>query len=146
MAGATIKPPVLIGSGTTIEAGCTLGPNTIVGHNCYIASGTTLSNSLVMNNVKIGASCHLDATIVADGSMIGEGCITLTQRANGEAILSAVKGQLYDTGCTRLGAVIGADTQIGAGCMVGDMQQYGRVYIGTNGRGIYVGGVTKWRR
>ena len=115
-AGVTIKGAVIIGSGTVVEPGCTLGPWTTLGENCRVGVETSLINCLVMDGVQIGSGCHLEETILAHGAAVGDNVQTLTRPEEGPNVHSMINGDPYDTGRATLGAVIGSDAQIAAGC------------------------------
>ncbi len=111
--GVSVEPPVIVGSGSTVEPGCTVGPGTTIGRDCHVAGGSQLENCLVMDGVTIGPDCLLRDTIVCDGASLAAGVVTQTEPETGGTVLSAVKGQLRDTGRSRLGAVIGTGARVG---------------------------------
>ena len=116
--GVEIISPVLVGNETTVSAGCTLGPGTTLGRRCQVGAGTRLVNCLVMDDVRIGADCHLEETVVAEGAVIGKRVRTQTKPDTdaGEMVRSLIKGVMVDTGRSNLGAVIGAGARIGNHC------------------------------
>ena len=116
--GVSFEPPVIVGGDSTVEPGCTVGPGTTIGHGCHVARGSRLENCLVMNSVTIGPDCLLQDTIVCDGASLEAGVVTQAEPETGTTVLSAVKGQLRDTGRSRLGAVIGTGAHVGQGSVL----------------------------
>ncbi len=112
--GVTVEEPVLIGPGTVVEAGCKLGAGTTLGRTCHVGAGSRLVNCLIMDNVRIGAQCHLEDSIVMDNVVIERDVTTLTQMPDGGMVYSQVKGELIDTGHHRLGAVLAHDVYVGS--------------------------------
>ena len=112
--GVELRPPVLIGPDSQIEAGCTLGPGVILGRGCRILAGTTIVNSLVMDGVEIGPDCTIRESVIATGASVGRGVETRTKLPAGGHVYSAVRGEAVDTGRASLGAIIGHDVRLGA--------------------------------
>jgi len=108
-----VKPPVIIGSGSTVEPGCTVGPGTTIGRDCHIARGSHIKNCLVMDGVTIGPDCVLQDTVVCDGTSLEAGVVTQTEPEMGATVLSVVKGLPQDTNRSQLGAVIGTGAHVG---------------------------------
>jgi NDP-sugar pyrophosphorylase family protein len=112
--GVEIRPPVLIGPESEIEAGCVLGPGVTIGRACRILRGTTLVNSLIMDRVELGPGCTIRETVIAHDVTLEGGVETQTEPTAGGPVYSVVKGRTIDTGRTSLGAIIGHDAELGA--------------------------------
>jgi NDP-sugar pyrophosphorylase family protein len=113
--GVEIRPPVLIGTGSQIEAGCRLGPGVTIGADCRIVGESTIVNSLVMDGVTIDSGCTIKETIIGTGAIVGRDVETQTELSGGGRVYSTVKGRPVDTERVRLGATIGHHARLGAG-------------------------------
>jgi glucose-1-phosphate thymidylyltransferase len=119
---AHVSGPVAIGHNTIIRSGsyimgpacigdnCDIGPNTVIlpdtsiGSNCRIEPFTSISNSILMNNVKVGSLSHISGSIVGEGTIIGAGFIG----EEGDAMVEA-DGRLKEAS---IGSIIGDNTNI----------------------------------
>jgi glucose-1-phosphate thymidylyltransferase len=120
--GALISGHVGIGNNTVVRSGtyilgpacigdnCDIGPNSIIlpdtsiGSNCAIEALTQISNSILMNNVKVAALSHISGSIIGEGTTLGTGFIA----EEGDAMVE-VDGTLKEAS---IGAIIGDNTHI----------------------------------
>jgi NDP-sugar pyrophosphorylase family protein len=112
--GVEIRPPVLVGPESAIEAGCVLGPGVTIGNGCRILRGTVVVDSLIMDGVEVGPGCTIRETIIATGATVERDVETQTEPAGGGRVYSMVKDRPVDTGRTALGAIVGHDAKLGA--------------------------------
>jgi bifunctional UDP-N-acetylglucosamine pyrophosphorylase/glucosamine-1-phosphate N-acetyltransferase len=112
--GVEIRPPVLIGTGSHIEAGCSLGPGVTVGQGCRIMGRSAIANSLIMDGVTIGPGCTIEETIIGTGAIVEKDVETRIELPDGGRVYSTVRGQPVDTERARLGATIGHHVRLGA--------------------------------
>jgi len=68
-AGATLRPPVMLGPGASVGA-ATLGPNAVVMANSTIGDGATLADTIVLPGAEVGEGCALSWTVVEEGATI----------------------------------------------------------------------------
>ena len=136
----TIKGPVLIGKDTTIYAGsyiagpviigegCEIGPNacifpsTAIGNNTTIHPFTTIRDSVIMNDVHIGANSFFSHSIVGRSTIINNSFSAIPGKAMVE----------IDGECQKLsiiGAMIGEDCTIGSNVVVEPGMNIGRKCI-----------------
>ena len=121
-----IEGPVVIGDGSVIGPSAYIGANTTVGENCVIGPFSVIKNSVVMDDILIGAHSSIYQSVIAQGSSIGDQFSIEKGGYN-------IKLENYSTSKT-LGAVVGADCEIshhvvlstgvilGNGCKVGSMR------------------------
>jgi len=129
--GVSIHGPVHIGKGARIRSGAYIegpvyiGPDSDIGPNCYIRPCTSVGAS-----VRIGNACEVKNSIVMDGSHIahlsyvgdsviggdcnfGAGTITANIRFDKKNVKMNIKGSSVDSGCRKLGVVVGDNAQTG---------------------------------
>ncbi|HEX8463145.1 MAG TPA: sugar phosphate nucleotidyltransferase [Abditibacterium sp.] len=78
-------PPYVIGPGAKIGARCTLGPGVIIGSRCSVGDGSHISNSVVYEDVTIGAKGRLTDCVVASKSRLGKDVTIESHAVVGEA-------------------------------------------------------------
>jgi mannose-1-phosphate guanylyltransferase len=70
-AGVQVKPPVVVGKGTTVAANSVIGPNVAIGRNVRIGGKTQLRDSIVFDNTTIGEGVVLEQSVIGQGARIG---------------------------------------------------------------------------
>jgi len=68
-----VSPPVLIGRECHVGAGARIGPMAVVGHRCTIGRGTVIEDSVLWNEVTVGAGSRVSGSIVGHGTLIAPG-------------------------------------------------------------------------
>ena len=139
--GAYLGPgDILIGPGTVVEPGAYIAGPTIIGANCEIRHGAYVRGSVILgDNCVIGHASEVKNAIFLPGAHAPHfayvGDSILGRRVNLGAgtklsnltLVSAkdpttgrrptlslsIEGSLYDTGLTKLGAILGDDAQTG---------------------------------
>ena len=97
----TLISPYVIGAGTKIGGRCTIGPGVIIGPRCSIGDGSHLSQSVIYEDVSIGAKARLTGCVIASRSRLGRD-VTVESHA--------VIGEACDVGA---GVEIGAHSRVG---------------------------------
>ena len=67
---AELIPPVLLGPGCRVEEEARIGPMVVLGRDCQVGHGTTIQDSVVWNEVAIGAGAQIKRSIVGHGTTI----------------------------------------------------------------------------
>ncbi len=80
----TLIAPYLIGAGTKIGSKCTIGPGVILGLRCNVGDGTTIGESVIYDDVSIGARSRLSHCVVASKSRLGREVIIEAHAVVGE--------------------------------------------------------------
>ena len=73
--GAKLVPPVIIGAGTTIEAGARVGRMAVIGPGCTISSGCMVEDSIVQENCTLEKDVRVRGSIIGAGATIGAGTL-----------------------------------------------------------------------
>lgn len=72
-ADAHVKGPVCLGANVRLADGAHVGPNACVGRNCSIGRGARVEESVLWDDVTVGAGARLSGCIVCSGVDIGDG-------------------------------------------------------------------------
>lgn len=110
--GSYIVGPVIIGKNCNIGPNATILPSTSVGDNCTINSFTEIENSIIMNDVRIGAGSYIQNSIIGSNNIIGPHFIS----EMGKDLKIEMKGILHTA--DDLGTVIGDNNIIGPSVLV----------------------------
>ncbi len=113
---AVIKGPCYIGDG------CVIGTGAIVREYCDLEPGVTVGAHAEVARCLFqqGASTHsgyFGDSIFDRGARAGAGTVTANVKVHRDEIRPVVKGQRVPTGRRSLGAMVGADTQLGIGVL-----------------------------
>ena len=73
--GINPKNQVVIGQSSKVHPSAKIMQPAVIGEGCTLAENTLIEDSIIWNNVGIGAGAVIRRSIIADGCRIGEGCI-----------------------------------------------------------------------
>ena len=110
--GTYIVGPVIIGKNCNIGPNTTILPSTAVGDNSTINSFTEIENSIIMNDVRIGAGSYISNSIIGSNNIIGPHFVVEV----GKDLKIEMKGILHSA--DELGTVIGDNNNIGPSVLV----------------------------
>ncbi|MCX7720391.1 MAG: glucose-1-phosphate thymidylyltransferase [Dictyoglomus thermophilum] len=109
-----IKGPAYIGKNCEIRQGAYIRGNVFIGDNCVVGHTTEIKNSILLSGAKAPHFNYVGDSILGHNVNLGAG----TKISNLKIGLSGtvkirVKGEVYDTGLRKLGAIIGDDSETG---------------------------------
>ncbi len=110
--GSYIVGPVVIGNNCEIGPNATILPSTAIGDNCRIGSFTEVENSIIMQDVRIGAGSYVAHSIIGAHNNIGSHFVTEV----GKDLKIEMKDILHHA--DELGTVIGDSNNIGLSVLV----------------------------
>ena len=110
--GSYIVGPVIIGKNCNIGPNTTILPSTAIGDNCSVSSFTEIENSIIMNDVRIGAGSYISNSIIGSNNIIGPHFVAVV----GKDLKIEMKGILHSA--DELGTVIGDNNIIGPSVIV----------------------------
>ena len=110
--GSYIVGPVVIGKNCDIGPNAVILPSTAIGDNCRIGSFTEIENSIVMNDVRVGAGSYVSNSIIGAHNIIG----SHFSAEVGKDLKIEMKGILHHA--DELGTVIGDSNTIGLRVLV----------------------------
>ncbi|MDY0386691.1 MAG: sugar phosphate nucleotidyltransferase [Methanolobus sp.] len=111
--GAYIIGPVIIGENCDIGPNCFIRPSTAIGNDVHIGNAVEVKNSVIMDGTKIGHLSYLGDSVIGTACNFGAGTKVANLRHDNRNIRSVVKGELVDTGRTKLGVIMGDEVHTG---------------------------------
>ena len=110
--GAMIIGPAFIGKGSVIGQN-SLIRESMIGRGCVIGYSSEIVRSFIGDNCWFHMN-YVGDSVVSDNVSLGAGAIFANFRLDESVIKSTIAGKKIETGRTKLGAIVGTDTRIGA--------------------------------
>jgi NDP-sugar pyrophosphorylase family protein len=132
--GVMIEGPAIIGANCEIRQGAYLRENVILSDGAIVGHTSELKNVLMLENAAAPHFSYLGDSILGARVNLGAGTKLSNLAVSSKpdpathkrpTIVLHIDGQQYDTGLSKMGAVLGDDVQIGCnavlnpGCLVG---------------------------
>jgi len=111
--GAYIEGPAYIGPGSDIGPNCYIRPYTSIGSGVRIGNACEVKNSIIMDGSHIAHLSYVGDSVIGERCNFGAGTITANIRFDKKNVKMNIKGFSVDSGCRKLGAVVGSDAQTG---------------------------------
>ncbi|MCW3990870.1 MAG: sugar phosphate nucleotidyltransferase [Candidatus Bathyarchaeota archaeon] len=111
--GTYIEGPVYIGPDSDIGPNCYIRPCTSIGAGVRIGNACEVKNSIVMDSSHIAHLSYVGDSVIGEGCNFGAGTITANIRFDKKNVKMNIKGRSVDSGCRKLGAVVGDNAQTG---------------------------------
>lgn len=116
--GVFIQGPAYIGPGVTIRHGAYLRANCILLEGSVLGHASEMKNSILLPDAKAPHFAYVGDSVVGSRVNLGAGTklsnVALTGRSDHRCTISIrIDGTIYNTGLTKLGAIIGDDVQTG---------------------------------
>lgn len=115
--GSYIEGPAYIGDGSDIGPNCYIRPYTSVGRNVRVGNACEIKNSILMDNVHVGHLSYVGDSIIGEGCNLGAGFISANLRFDKKTIKMRVRGEVVDTGRTKIGVIMGDKVMTGIGAL-----------------------------
>lgn len=125
--GAYIKGPCIVGKNVSIRHGAYLRENVIIGDHCVIGHCSEVKQSILLNNVHAAHFAFIGDSLVGNDVNLGAGVRLANFRIDRKKISVFHEGKKWDTGLSKLGAILGDNVQIGCNTVVNPA-----VFIGKN--------------
>ena len=131
--GAYIEGPTYIGMNVTIRHGSYIRANSIILDNCLIGNSTEVKNSILLPHAYAPHFNYIGDSILGSNVNLGAGTklsnltvSSMKDKVTGKrsTIKLVINGTKYDTGLSKMGAILGDNVQTGCnsvlnpGCMV----------------------------
>ncbi len=111
--GANIEGPCVIGNDCIVRHNAYIRGNVVIGNRCIIGHGTEIKNSILLENVHAAHFAYIGDSIIGNNVNIGAGVVLANLRLDKKNIKISFFEELLDTGLKKLGSIIGDDSQIG---------------------------------
>ena len=124
--GAYIAGPAFIGSDCRIRHGAYIRGGVIAGNGCVIGHSTEVKGAILLNRSNAPHFAYLGDSILGHRANLGAGTklsnLTLVSARSPETgrrptLQIRIGDRTYDTGLTKLGAILGDDVQTGCNCV-----------------------------
>jgi len=116
--GAYIEGPVIIGSKSDIGPNCYIRPYTSIGREVRIGNAVEIKNSIIMDNTHVGHLSYVGDSIIGTNCNFGAGTKVANLRHDGANIKVKINGILMDSGCRKLGTIMGDNVHTGINSML----------------------------
>ena len=125
-----VKPGAVVRSGSYIEGPSLIDEEADIGPNCYIRSSTyigkksrfgnacEIKNCIILNGTHIAHLSYVGDSIIGENVNFGAGTITANLRLDEKSIPFTLKGARVDSGCRKLGVIMGDSVKTGIGVMI----------------------------
>lgn len=120
--GAYIAGPTIIGANCEIRHGAYVRGSVILGDNCVIGHASEVKNAIFLPGAHAPHFAYVGDSILGRRVNLGAGTklsnltlVSAKDPATGRrpTLSLSIEGSLYDTGLTKLGAILGDDAQTG---------------------------------
>jgi len=124
--GAYIAGPAVIGSDCRIRHGAYMRGGVIAGDGCVIGHSSEVKGAILLNRSNAPHFAYVGDSILGQRANLGAGTklsnLTLVSARNPETgqrptLRVRIDDRTYDTGLTKLGAILGDDVQTGCNCV-----------------------------
>ena len=141
--GAVIKGPCIVGKNSVIGHSAFLRESCLIGDNVHIGHAVEVKNSIFLNNSHAAHLNYIGDSIIGNRVNIAAGAILTNFRLDHKTIMVKTEEQTIDTNLTKLGSIIGDDSNIGANAVLNPgtiLEKNVIVYPLTSVRGVHAMG------
>lgn len=135
---AVIMPPAVICEGAEIRHGAYIRGKVYVGRGCVVGNSTEIKNSLLFDGAKVPHYNYVGDSVLGADSHMGASAVASNLKADKSQV--TVRGEeSYNTGCKKLGAILGDGAEVGCGCILNPGTVVGRgasIYPALSVRGV----------
>lgn len=71
--GVTVEPPCLVPASAEVGAGARIGPNVSFGEGVVVGEGAHITDSVLLNEVRVGARARIEHAVIGNRAFIGDG-------------------------------------------------------------------------
>ncbi|MDH5449659.1 MAG: sugar phosphate nucleotidyltransferase [Candidatus Bathyarchaeota archaeon] len=111
--GTYIRGPTFIGENSDIGPNCYIRPYTSIGRHVRIGNACEIKNSIILDRTQIGHLSYVGDSLVGEECNLGAGSVVANYRLDGRSVKVMVKGEVVDSGRTKLGVILGDHVKTG---------------------------------
>ena len=140
---AEIQGPAVILSGAEIRHGAYIRGNAFIGRGCVVGNSCEIKNALLFDKAQVPHYNYVGDSILGTRSHLGAGAITSNLKSLGTPVSIHAEDEI-NTGLRKLGAILGDNADVGAGCVLNPGTIIGAgsvIYPLTSLRGVVPSGV-----
>ena len=140
---AEIQGPAVILSGAEIRHGAYIRGNAFIGRGCVVGNSCEIKNALLFDKAQVPHYNYVGDSILGTRSHLGAGAITSNLKSLGTPVSIHAEDEIK-TGLRKLGAILGDNADVGAGCVLNPGTIIGAgsvIYPLTSLRGVVPSGV-----
>ena len=137
--GAMIRGPAIIGRNCQIRHNAYIREDVIVGDNCVVGNSTEIKNSMFFNGAQAPHFNYIGDSVLGYKAHTGAGVILSNLKLYGDHIVLEYKGERFDTGLRKFGALMGDRSEAGCNAVLSPGSILGRealVYPAMSWRGV----------
>lgn len=136
---AVILGPTIIGKNCKIKPGAYIRGHVLIGDKVVVGNSTEIKRSLLFNGVQVPHFNYVGDSILGARVHFGGGAVTSNQKSDSSQIIIKGSKHSYSTGMTKLGSIIGDDTELGSNVVLNPGTIIGKntiIYPGAVVRGV----------
>jgi len=137
--GALIKGPAVLGNYTEVRQGAYIRGDALVGNRCVVGHATEMKHAVMLGGSKAGHFAYIGDSILGRVNL-GAGTKLANVKINHERVNLRIRGQFFETGLRKFGAVCGDGVELGCNSVTSPGTLLGRnvlVYPNTNAHGFH---------
>jgi NDP-sugar pyrophosphorylase family protein len=116
--GVYVQGPAWIGRNCQIRQGAYIRSNVIVGDECVLGNSSEFKNCLLLNRVQAPHFNYVGDSILGYQAHIGAGVILSNLRSDQQMIKIHWKGERFETGRKKIGAILGDGVEVGCNAVL----------------------------
>lgn len=116
--GAYIEGPCFIGEDCQVRHGAYIRGNIVTGNRCIIGHATEVKHAIFLDDSKAPHFNYVGDSILGNHVNIGAGVICANFRLDHGEVVVEVDGELYKTGISKFGTVLGDGSQLGCNSVI----------------------------
>ena len=136
---AYLGAPCIIGAGTEVRQGAFVRGSALVGENCVVGNSTELKNVILFDCVQVPHYNYVGDSILGYKAHMGAGSITSNVKSDKTNVTVNVNGEKVETGCRKMGAMLGDFVEVGCNSVLNPGTVIGResnIYPLSSVRGV----------
>lgn len=116
----------IIGPETEVRQCAFIRSSALVGSHCVVGNSTELKNVILFDNVQVPHYNYVGDSILGYKSHMGAGSITSNVKSDKTLVVVKGKGQSYETGLKKMGAMLGDHVEVGCNSVLNPGSVIGR--------------------